>query len=165
MRRDRTVWMAGIMMGLVLLQAGCGSRNGTSAIRKGSAVLFQYAMEADGTPVVPPSNPEMMQLTVGDGVFPPAFERELLGMTVGAQKNITLRPEQAFGPFRPELVQRVPKTQLPPDLALTEGMLIGGKGQATMRVAKILDDSVVLDQNHPFAGKTLVYRIQILESK
>ena len=134
-------------------------------IEDGSAVQLKYFLEVNGSPVVLPEKKEAMAFVVGGGMYPPAFEKQLIGLKVGDNKNIRLAPEQGFGPIREDLVKRVPKNQLPPSIPLKEGTLLGGKGQRTMRIAKVLEDSIILDENHPFAGKTLDYHVQVTDVK
>ena len=133
-------------------------------IKEGSSTVIKYSLEADGASIVPQDNPETMELVVGSNKYPPAFEKQLIGLKKGAKKSIILKPNEAFGPEKPDLVKRVPKSQLPPDFKPVEGSLLAGKnGQAVFRIAKVLDDSVVIDQNHPFAGKTLKYNIMVVD--
>ena len=133
-------------------------------IKDGSAVRLDYFFQADGKTIVSQDKQEQMRLVVGRGAYPKDFEKQLIGLKPGDKKVINLKPEEAFGPYRPELLKRVSKAQFPPNLSLKEGQLLGGRnGQRAMRVAKILDDSVVLDENHPLAGKTLKYYIQVLD--
>lgn len=133
-------------------------------VKDGSVVSASYMLMADGVPVVASSNKEVMQLVVGRNVFPAQFEKELMGLKEGDKKVITLKPNDAFGPSRPELVRRIPKSVLPKNFKANEGDLIGTRsGQSPMRVVKILDDSIIVDQNHPLAGKTLTYTVQIMD--
>ena len=155
-----------LLMGILMFsQASCSSETGQ--IHKGSVVKIQYAMDVNGVHLVAPPNLEEMHLVVGESKYPPDFEKALIGMKVGSEKVITLKPEQAFGPVRPELFKRIPKSQFPGNIVLKQGALLHGTNDdgnsITMRVVQILDDSVVVDQNHPLAGKTLVYRIRIKE--
>ncbi len=134
----------------------------TTRIQNGSSVHLSYTLEADGKTIISEQNKALMDLVVGMNSRPPAFESQLIGLRKGDSKEIRLVPEQAFGPVRPELVKRVPNSELPPSLKLQEGMIMGGKNSKhQIRVAKVLDDSVVLDENHPFAGKTLVYQVKV----
>lgn len=139
--------------------SACARKNsGTAA--KGSAVKVQYSLIADGASVVPDSRPETMTVRIGEGKVPPLLENALIGLPVGALKAVQLKPEQAFGPVRKELIARVPRTSLPAG-EIKEGMIFGG-GATTARVAKILEDgSVVIDRNHPLAGKNLIYKIRV----
>ena len=149
---------------LVLWTASSAQAKG-GKVETGSYVKIVYSLDADGEPVVPDNNKEEMELIAGNGTFPPAFEKHLIGMKKGDKKVVTLKPEDAYGPYRQESVKRIPNEQLPAGLQLEEGSLIGGKSSRPMRVVKVLEDSVVLDQNHPLAGKTLVYRVVVKEIK
>lgn len=128
----------------------------------GSAVQLTYFLDANGVSVVSEQKKEIMRLVVGKGSYPPAFEKQLIGLKKGDSRKIQLKPEQGYGPYNAQLVRRVPKEQLPSSMKLQEGMMLGSKdGRRSMRIAKILDDSVVLDENHPLAGKTLNYHVQV----
>lgn len=131
-------------------------------IKDGSIVTLMYSLKANGQDVVTAMQREQIQMIIGRPSYPKALQDQLVGMKEGDKKIITLRPDQAFGALRPDLVRRVAKDKLPKNLNFTEGQLIKTKsGQGGMRVVKVLDDSVVFDQNHPLAGKTLVYNVQI----
>ena len=104
-----------------------------------------------------------MLLVVGGGKYPKAFERQLIGLKPGAEKNITLKPEEAYGPIHPELVKRISKTDFPSNIKPVEGRVLAGRNGQVLRIAKVLDDSVVVDQNHPLAGKTLKYHVMVKE--
>ena len=131
-------------------------------IDMGSAVQLSYFMEANGVPVISEKKKEEMRLVIGRGAYPQAFEKQLIGLAKGEAKNIQLVPDQAYGPHKAELVKRVPKEQFPSAMLLKEGALIGSKsGRHPMRIAKVLEDSVILDENHPLAGKTLTYHVQV----
>lgn len=154
-------WM---VLAVVFALSGCGWLSAGPKIREGSPVILDYALEADGVAVIPEDKMETMKLVVGESLYPPEFERRLIGLRESETREIRLRPEQAFGPYRQELIRRVPRSQFPPDIVLREGTLIGNKnGQAAMRVAKIFEDWVALDQNHPLAGKKLTYQVHIKE--
>lgn len=142
--------------------AGCSGVSAAPRVANGSKVELVYSFDADGKAVVPDARRESMKVVVGQAAYPPEFERQLIGMRVGESKRITLRPEQAFGPYRREQIFRIPNAQLPQGVQLSEGMVVGGGGgQAPMRVVKVLEDSVVVDRNHPLAGKTLDYRVTV----
>jgi len=148
---------------MVVTLVGCRSVFAETKIQEGSKVELVYSFEADGIPIVTQQNKETMKLVEGAGAYPPTFEKQLLGLRKGDKKTIHLIPEEGFGPVLPELLKRVALKDLPKGLKLEEGDLLGAKsGTKTIRVAKVLDDSVVLDENHPLAGKTLIYQIQIL---
>ncbi|WP_404416320.1 peptidylprolyl isomerase [Marinospirillum sp.] len=93
----------------------------------------------------------------------PALEEQLLGCEVGDSKRITLEPEQAFGPHRPELVFEAVKEHLPPG-DIQPGMTFspgGQQGKFTLRVVKLTEQGALLDGNHPLAGQTLTWEIEV----
>jgi len=123
-------------------------------------------MTADGVPVVPDDNPETMLLVVGGGSFPEKFEKSLVGLNLGDQKTITLSPEEAFGQQDVNLIKRVAKDALPPNLrSAQEGQILRASNpdgtQVVIRIVQVMDDSIVIDQNHPLAGRTLVYNVTV----
>ena len=154
----------GILTAVALISASvalCLSAQASGPkIETGSAVQLSYFMEANGVSVVSEKSQEAMRLVVGRGAYPAAFEKQLIGMKKGDSRNIKLTPEQGYGPRQAQKVRRIAKAQLPKSLALKEGEFVGSAGRR-MRVAKILDDSVVLDENHPLAGATLTYHVKV----
>ncbi len=95
------------------------------------------------------------------------FEDAVLGMNVGESKTIRITPEQAYGPYRKELVITVPKSQLPADVKPQVGQRFqlsepGGRVVGAT-VTKVSPTSITLDRNHQLAGKTLVFDIQLEE--
>jgi FKBP-type peptidyl-prolyl cis-trans isomerase 2 len=121
-----------------------------------------YSLKANGEDIVSAAQRDQIQMIIGRQNYPKALQDQLIGLKEGDKKTITLMPDQAFGSIRPELLRRVMKKDLPKNIAFAEGQVMMGKnGQPGLRVVKVLDDSVVFDQNHPLAGKTLVYNVQI----
>ncbi len=96
----------------------------------------------------------------------PALEAALTGLRVGDEQDITLPPEQAYGTVDPEAVMRISKRKLPPE-ALVPGTELRARRSSgeTMfvTVKDVLEDSVILDLNHPFAGKTLHFHLRIVQ--
>ena len=109
---------------------------------------------------------EAMQVQVGSGQLIAGFDTALLGMTVGEVKNIHLGAEEAYGPIIDEAIQEAPKDLFPPDFVFKTGQMVEGQapnGRPVM--AKILeekDSTVVLDMNHPLAGKDLNFEIELM---
>ena len=106
-------------------------------------------------------------LQMGSGQLAEPLERCLIDLPPGARKSFTLPPEQGFGPHNPQLVERIARSALPPDIELQENSLIefsapdGGPGIAGF--LRTLDDSTALfDFNHPLAGKPVRFDVHIL---
>ncbi len=95
----------------------------------------------------------------------PALEAQLAGRVVGDTLSVTLPPEQAYGPRREGATTRVPIKHLIAEGRLAPGQVVGirsGQGLRRAVVAKVGKFNVDVDLNHPLAGKTLVYEIEIL---
>src|SRR5205823_10799838 len=96
----------------------------------------------------------------------PGLEKELTGMKVGAEKHVTVKPEDGYGKINPNAVQEVPKEKIPPN-ALKVGAVLAAKSPegmvVPMTVREIKEKTVVMDMNHPMAGKTLVFDIKVVD--
>lgn len=156
--RIGAVLVVSMVLGLGL--SSCAKKESGKQVSAGSVVNLQYTLMADNAPVVPDNAPRTMTVKIGEGKLPPLFEKNLIGLSAGAAKAIALKPEEAFGPVRKELIARVPRANLPAG-ELKEGMLLNG-GTYTMKVSKIMEDgSVIVDRNHPLAGKHLLYKVRV----
>ncbi|MBT4375885.1 peptidylprolyl isomerase [archaeon] len=110
---------------------------------------------------------EPMEFQVGTDMLVSGFENAVIGMKSGEEKEVTLKPEEAYGEPNPEYVQKIPKDKFPPEAK--EGMMIGlpmPTGQQIPATIKEIGESeVTLDLNHPMAGKTLIFKIKVIEIK
>ena len=113
------------------------------------------------------SRGEPISFTLGAGQMIPGFEKGVEGMTVGETKNISLKPEEAYGLHREEAVKDMPKSTFPEDFQFIVGGVITGQaptGQPMMAtVLAEKEDAVTLDFNHPMAGKDLNFKIELVE--
>jgi FKBP-type peptidyl-prolyl cis-trans isomerase SlyD len=138
-------------------------------IREGSQVALEYTL-SDETGAVIESNKgkEPLSYIHGKSQIIPGLEKELSGMKAGEEKNIQVKPEDGYGPVNPNAFQEIPKNKLPPE-ALKVGTILmaqGSQGQGIpARVHEIKDTTVIMDFNHPMAGKTLSFDVKISEIK
>jgi FKBP-type peptidyl-prolyl cis-trans isomerase SlyD len=138
-------------------------------VREGSQVALEYTL-SDETGKVIESNKgkEPMSYIHGKGQIIPGLEKELSGMKVGEEKKVQVKPEDGYGPVNPEAFQEISKDKLPPEALKVGTMLLaqGAQGQGIpARVHEIKDNTVIMDFNHPMAGKTLSFDIKISEIK
>ena len=94
------------------------------------------------------------------------FNNAVVGMATGETKTITLGPDDAYGQVNPEAFQNVPKTQFDEDFVFEVGGAVMGQGpQGPFRatIHEVQDESVVLDFNHPLAGKDLTFEVEVVE--
>jgi peptidylprolyl isomerase len=106
---------------------------------------------------------EPLVVKVGTGQIIRGLDRALLGMEKGEKKEVTVNPEEGYGEKRPELIQQVLMNVFRQSgIDPKEGMMIGTQNGAAI-VTGVSEDAVELDFNHPLAGKTLVFEVQVLE--
>ena len=142
-----------------------------TVVQAGSDVAFDYTLTDESGTVIDSSKgngKEPVHYIHGQRQIIPGLEKELAGMAVGGEKKITLKPEDAYGPIDPHAFQEIPKDRLPPGALKVGTMLMaqGPQGQGVpARVHEIKEKTVIMDFNHPLAGKTLSFDIKITEIK
>ncbi len=106
----------------------------------------------------------------GTGELPEELEDALLGKDVGDQVRVTLGPGVAFGDFDPEGIVSVPRESFPADVELVPGEVVnvqveddeGEGGEMEMAILEVRADGVVLDANHPLAGRSVTFDVKVL---
>ena len=110
---------------------------------------------------------EPLEFEVGSGMVIKGFDDGVTGMSVGEKKTITIPFNEAYGPKNPEMIIEMPKDRFPKDMELEIGMSLAmGDGQGNqfeVIVTQIKAGSVVLDANHPLAGKDLIFDLELVE--
>lgn len=136
-------------------------------INENSSVVLNYTGKLeDGTVFDSSLNEgrEPLSATLGQGSLIPGFESGLIGMGVGETKTIMIEPENAYGNVNPQAFVEVEKSRVPENVEV--GMILqtfGPAGPTTVVVTEIKDDVVVIDANHPLAGKKLIFDLEVLE--
>jgi peptidylprolyl isomerase len=109
---------------------------------------------------------QTIDFEVGSGMMIPGFDQAVNGMTVGEVKNVTITSAQAYGEPDPSAFTEVPKDSFPEDFPLLEGVTVQGTGQTGQpligTIDKVNEDHVVLNLNHPMAGKDLNFEIELV---
>lgn len=111
---------------------------------------------------------ETLNFEVGAGRMIKGFDQAVVGMTEGETKSITLTPDVAYGERMEEAMQSVPMAAFGPDFTFEVGGMIQGNGPQGPFVAKIHsveqeNEQVLLDMNHPLAGKNLNFKIEMVK--
>ena len=138
-----------------------------NVIKNGSVVSVEYTVSGeDGKVIDSNKGKEPLKYTQGMHQMIPGFEREVVGMKVGGEKHFKIKPEDGYGAVNPNAVQEVPKEKIPAEGLKVGTMLTARNAQGQMmqvRVREIKDKTVVLDLNHPLAGRTLVFDVKVLK--
>lgn len=152
----------------LLAITGCASKD-VSVVENGKRVTIEYVMKADGKVLASGGSDGTYSYVHGKEDIVMNLSKYLEGARVGEEIRVSLPPEQAYGPHKEDLVRVIPASSLPEGMDLKLGMPIRGTnpdGSGFMaRVVGIRDDQVVLDFNHPLAGKTINYHFKILDIK
>ena len=134
-------------------------------IKEGSKVKVHYTGKLEDNNVFDSSvEREPLEFVVGEGMLIPGFEQGVMGMQVGETKTIEIEPEQAYGQVRDELINQVPKENLPE--GVEEGQMLQANtesGPINVVVTQITEDMAVVDANHPLAGKKLIFDLEVVE--
>ncbi len=143
--------------------------NGPDVVSTGSVVSFEYTLTDQSGAVLDSSTGKPpMTYTQGNGQIIRGLESQIVGMKLNEEKKITVKPEDAYGPVNPQAFQEVPKDKLPPD-ALKVGTILMANGPQVqglpVRVHEIRENTVIVDLNHPLAGKTLIFDVKIVDIK
>ncbi len=138
-------------------------------VTDGKTVSMEYTLTLENKEVLDTNvGAEPLTFTQGSHEIIPGLETALTGMKEGESKQVTVAPEQAYGKVNPEAIQEVPIDQIPPDARKVGVQLQGKDGQGRVvhpKVTEVKDQVVVLDFNHPLAGKTLYFDVKILDIK
>jgi peptidylprolyl isomerase len=134
--------------------------------KTGDKVSIHYTGKLDDGTVFDSSvDAEPIDFTIGAGEVIPGFEDAIVGMSVGDSKTERIEAGRAYGERRDELVFKVDREQMPDEeLEIGDMLRIGFEdgSNADVQVAEIGDDGVTLDANHPLAGKTLTFELQLV---
>lgn len=135
-------------------------------IGEGTRVTLHFSVSLmDGSVVDSTKDRQPASFTVGDGSLLPGFEQSLFGLRAGDKRSIFLQAEQAFGPRNEKNVQRMPKERFS-EMSLEPGMVLSfadpGGGELPGVVKTVGDDYVLMDFNHPLAGKELNFDVEII---
>ncbi|BAZ68071.1 MAG: peptidylprolyl isomerase [Pelatocladus maniniholoensis HA4357-MV3] len=134
----------------------------------GDTVKVHYTGKLDdGTVFDSSAERDPLQFSIGEGLVIPGFEQAVVGMTPGESKRTNISADEAYGPYRPELVMVVEKERIPTDVSVEVGQMLQisqSNGQAIpVVVTEVSDSQITLDANHPLAGQELIFEIQLVQ--
>jgi FKBP-type peptidyl-prolyl cis-trans isomerase SlyD len=137
-------------------------------VADGMVVTLDFTLTLRDGEVADSTQGEMpLRIVVGQGQLLPGLEDALIGMVVGEERDITLRPEDAYGEWDEEALEEISRSELPEGVELEEGMpleVTDSEGETfEANVYEVHEDSVILDYNHPLAGETLNFHVKVID--
>ncbi|MGB5637987.1 MAG: peptidylprolyl isomerase [Sedimenticolaceae bacterium] len=121
----------------------------------------------DGTQFDSSRGADPLEFAMGQGQLIAGFEMAVAGLAPGESVTVTLAPEEAYGEFDAGMVQEVPRRMMPEGVELEPGMVLQGQsdeGQVdNFTIVSLTEETVTLDANHPLAGKSLTFDIELVE--
>ena len=135
--------------------------------KNGDTVRVHYTGTLDdGTVFDSSDDREPLEATLGEEMLIPGFENALLGMEPGEKKTVTIAPENAYGEHMEELILTLPRQDVPSHMKPEPGMMVqlamahGEEFEAL--ITDVTDETVTLDANHPLAGETLTFALELV---
>lgn len=142
---------------------------GTAVVADGKTVKVNYTLTVDNKVVDSSKAGQPIEFKEGAHQMITGFEKAVMGMKVGEKKSFKVKPEEGYGPVNPKAVQDVPKKQLPANITPKAGMTLYAQKkeglQVPVKIKEVKKDVVVIDFNHPLAGKTLNFDVEVVAIK
>ncbi|MBS3167502.1 peptidylprolyl isomerase [Candidatus Woesearchaeota archaeon] len=138
-------------------------------IKKGDKVKVEYVGKLEDGEIFDSSenHGKPLEFEVGAGQLIKGFDEAVVGMNKGDKKEIKIKSEEGYGEPKEDLIQKVPRNDLPKDKELNAGMMLSiqmpNGVQIPAMITEVNDIEVTIDMNHPLAGKTLIFEIKIVE--
>jgi FKBP-type peptidyl-prolyl cis-trans isomerase SlyD len=133
----------------------------------GMVVRMHYTLTDDSGEVLDSSQgSDPLAYLHGHGNIIPGLERALEGKEAGHKSKVTVAPADGYGEVNQEAIFEAPREHFPPEMTLEVGQRVhaeGPNGNITLTVVKLTDKGAVLDANHPLAGKTLHFDVELVE--
>ncbi|MBD3225631.1 MAG: peptidylprolyl isomerase [Caldithrix sp.] len=138
-------------------------------IQKDKVVSMHYKVELENGEVVDNSfeRDEPLSFLVGHNQILGELESEIMDMEPEQKKEVSLNAADAYGEWDEKLLQIVQRTQIPDDIDLKKGQWLTGKQESgetvNVKVHDFNQDEVTLDMNHPLAGESLTFNVEIVD--
>lgn len=142
-------------------------------IADNNVVTMDYELRIDGEVVDTSEDGDPIVFLQGAGQIIPGLEKAIYGLTAGDKKSVTVAPEDGYGEIDPDSIVEVPKDEFPEDFPLELGVEItvntededdeSLEEEMEATIVAINEDTITLDFNHPLAGKSLNFDVNILE--
>ena len=136
------------------------------AIENGKKVTFHYTLTVDDQVVQSSEGQNPLAYTHGSGGIIPGLASEMEGLNEGDEKTVLVAAENAYGPLNPEAFKEIPRSSLPAELEPKKDMVLKANSpdgqEILVRISDVKEDAIVIDLNHPLAGKDLKFDVKVV---
>jgi FKBP-type peptidyl-prolyl cis-trans isomerase 2 len=137
-------------------------------VKSGDTVRVHYhGRLTDGSTFDSSDGRDPLEFEVGGGMVIAGFDNGVIGMEKGDKRTLNIPADEAYGEKNPEMVIEFPREQVPADMPLEKGMRLNLNnnegGVVPVVITEVLEDTILLDANHPLAGEELVFDIELVE--
>lgn len=160
-------FIVGVVGAMLLMGSGNVLAAAKAVVAVGKLVKVDYTLSVDNKDVETSIGKQPLEFVLGNKSVIPGLEKGMMGMRVGEEKVIKVDPADAYGQPDPLAVKEFPKTSMPQDMELKPGMVLqasapdGNNFPAMIKEVKA--STVLLDFNHPLAGKKLQFKIKVVD--
>jgi len=139
------------------------------SVKDGDKIQVEYSGSLEDGTIFDSSekHSKPLEFTVGDKQVIIGIDNAVKGMEKGEEKEVTIPVAEAYGENNPQLIQKVPRDQLPKEEEPKVGMILlaamPNGAQMPVKIIEVTDTEVTMDMNHPLAGKILKFKLKILE--
>ena len=139
-----------------------------SKAKSGDTVRVHYTGKLDdGTQFDSSAGKDPLEFSLGAGNVIPGFDNAVEGMAVGDSKSVKIEADDAYGPRHEQLIQDVPRAHLPDEMQPAVGMQLQAQGEdgqpIQLIVTAVEEETITVDGNHPLAGQSLNFDIELVE--
>ncbi len=138
-------------------------------IESGSKVKFDYTLTVDGEKVDSSEGRKPLEYIHGKGMIIKGLESKMEGLKEGDEREFVIPPEEGYGLIRQDAFKEVPKDKLPLNVDVSVGQILQVKtpegGSLPVSISEIKSNTVIVNLNHPLAGKELHFDVSIVEIK
>ncbi|MBW8012765.1 MAG: peptidylprolyl isomerase [Chloroflexi bacterium] len=141
--------------------------NKTKVVADDMVISLDYTLSVDGEVLDSSEDEGPIVFLQGHGNIIPGLEKELVGLAVGENKEVTVTPKDGYGEQDSEEIKDIPLSEFPEEIPLKDGIELKVKDDEGVemygKIVSVGEETVEMDFNHPLAGKTLQFSVKLIE--